>query len=393
MKLLFITPFYKPAHVYGGPTRSIPGLCEGLAQRGCEVEVMTTNANGEDKLNVETGQPIDQDGVPVTYFDQSTIRDQFFWSSDLRDACRRRVEEFDYVYVYGIWNYPAIAAGAACREKNVPYIISPRTGLMEWPLQQGWLRKKAYLWLFGYQYLEGAWAIHYTTEVEKRESEQLKFDVPGFVVPNCMDFSEFDQLPDAGYFRKRYGISEDAPLLLFLSRIEPRKGLELSFRAFARVRSNVPNAHFIVAGPGEEEYVQQLQELTVELGIGEATTFTGFVDAAERLEALVDANMFILTSYTENFAMAAVEAMASQTPVLLSEEVGVAKNADAVRAGISVPLEEDEITEYLGKVLSSPSLQEKMGRNGPSHVRSSYRPESVAEQMVQAIQQRREDSA
>jgi len=67
VKLLFVTPFYKPAHVYGGPTRSIPGLCEGLVQNGCEVEVMTTNANGEDKLDVETGRPIDQDGVPVTY--------------------------------------------------------------------------------------------------------------------------------------------------------------------------------------------------------------------------------------------------------------------------------------------------------------------------------------
>lgn len=376
--------------MYGGPTRSIPGLCEGLVQNGFEVEVMTTNANGEDKLDVETGRPIDQDGVPVTYFDQFTIRGQFFWSSDLRDACRRRVEEFDYVYVYGIWNYPAIAAGAACREKSVPYIVSPRTGLMKWPLQQGWFRKKVYLWLFGYQYLEGAWALHYTTEVEKRESEQLRFDVPGFVVPNCMDFSEFDQLPDAGHFRARYEISEEVPLVLFLSRIEPRKGLERSFRAFARVRSNVPNAHFIVAGPGEDEYVQKLQDLTVELGIDEATTFTGYVDAGERLEALVDADLFILTSHTENFAMAAVEAMAAETPVLLSEEVGVAKNADSARAGISVPLEDDEVTEALERILTSLSLQEEMGGNGPSHVRSSYRPESVAEQMIQAIQQRGE---
>nr|WP_272507959.1 glycosyltransferase [Salinibacter ruber] len=391
--MLFVTPFYKPAHVYGGPTRSIPGLCEGLVQNGCEVEVMTTNANGEDKLDVETGRPIDQDGVPVTYFDQFTIRDQFFWSSDLRDACRSRVEEFDYVYVYGIWNYPAIAAGAACREKSVPYIVSPRTGLMEWPLRQGWLQKKIYLWLFGYQYLEGAWAIHYTTEVEKRESEQLGFDVPGFVVPNCMDFSEFEQLPDARRFRIRYGISGDIPLLLFLSRIEPRKGLELSLRAFAQVRSNVPNAHFVVAGPGEDEYVQQLQELAVEFGIDEATTFTGYVDAAERLEALVDADVFILTSHTENFAMAAVEAMAAETPVLLSEEVGVAKNAHAAQAGISVSLEEDEITESLERFLTSPSLQEEMGRNGPIHVRSSYQPESVAQQLIEAIQQRREESA
>jgi glycosyltransferase involved in cell wall biosynthesis len=355
------------------------------------VEVMTTNANGEDKLDVETGRQIEKDGVPVTYFDQFMVWDQFFWSSALKEACRERVREFDVVYIYGVWSYPAIAAGAVCRQKGVPYIVSPRSSLMKWPLRRSWFRKQVYLRLLGDRYLRNTWAMHYTTDVEKKESEQLGFDVSGFVVPNCMDFSEFETLPESGRFRDRYGISADSPLVLFLGRIEPRKGLEFSLRALAQVKENVPDAHFAIAGPGEEDaYVNQLQELAMELGIDEATTFTGYVDSTERLEALVDANLFILTSHTENFAMAAVEAMASGTPVLLSEEVGVAENADSARAGISVPLEDDAITEALGKLLTSPSLQQELGSNGPSHVRSSYRPESVAEKMIQEIQRRRE---
>jgi glycosyltransferase involved in cell wall biosynthesis len=84
--------------------------------------------------------------------------------------------------------------------------------------------------------------------------------------------------------------------------------------------------------------------------------------------------------------MAAVEAMAAETPVLLSNEVGVAPAADQADAGISVPLDEDEITEALHQLLSDASVRERMAANGPNHVRSQYSPESVADQMVNEIQ-------
>jgi glycosyltransferase involved in cell wall biosynthesis len=385
MDFLFITPFYKPAYVYGGPTRSIPGLCEGLVKQGCTVEVFTTDANGETTLEVDTGQPVLKDGVRVTHFAHSRIAGRFFYSSGLRKACNEHVEEFDYVYVYGIWNYPAIAAGAACRRREVSYIVSPRTGLMQWPLQQGWLRKKLYLWLFGWRYLHGAWAMHYTTQVERKESEQTGVNTPGFVVPNCMDFSEFDILPGSGSWRRKVHVSSDAPLLLFLGRLEPRKGVGLSLRAFSRVKDEIPQAHFAIAGPGEEGYVRELKALASDLGITDAVTFTGYVDADERLEALVDADVFVLTSHTENFAMAAVEAMAAETPVLLSEEVGVAEKAEVADAGISVSLDEMEIADELGRLLESETLREKMGQNGPFHVRNTYSREAVGGQMIDAI--------
>ncbi len=385
MKLLFVTPFYKPAYVYGGPTRSIPGLCEGLAERDHTVEVFTTNANGEVSLDVKTGRPVQKDGVRVTHFSHSKVAGRFFYSSALRKACYDRVDEFDAVYIYGIWNYPAIAAGAACRQGNVRYIVSPRTGLMQWPLKQGWLQKRIYLWLFGWRYLNGAWALHYTTGVEQRQSEQAGVSPPGFVVPNPIDLSEFESLPPSGRFRNQLGLTSESPVLLFLGRLEPRKGIDLSLRAFARVRDRVPEAQFVIAGSGDDQYVQKLRALTEELSISDAVFFTGYVDATARLKALVDANAFVLTSHTENFAMAAVEAMATGTPVVLSEEVGVAESAEKAGAGIKVPLQADRIVNELSKVLGSSSLQEEMGRKGRAHVRRVYGRKAVAGQMIDAI--------
>lgn len=392
MKLLFVTPFYRPAYVYGGPTRSIPGLCEGLERQGHTVEVLTTNANGVDKLDVTPGRKVDVNGVPVTYYNQSTVGGRFFYAPELKRACGRQAPQFDVVYIYGVWNYPAIAAGSACREKEVPYIVSPRTGFMEWPMQQSWLQKQIYLQLFGWRYVQGAWVMHYTTEIEREESRQFGVETPGFVVPNCMNFAEFDELPEQGRFRSRLGLSDEDRLVLFLGRIEPRKGIELSMHALARVQESVPNAHFAIAGPGDDEYIDSLRQLSADLSIQEATTFTGYVDSDERLRALVDADVFILTSHTENFAMAAVEAMAAGTPVLLSDEVGVAPAVDEADAGVSVPLDKEKITEALHQLLHSASYRGRLASNGPGHVRSQYSPESVAARMVEEIRARKQSS-
>jgi glycosyltransferase involved in cell wall biosynthesis len=235
--------------------------------------------------------------------------------------------------------------------------------------------------------------MHYTTEIEREESRQFGVETPGFVVPNCMNFTEFDELPEQGRFRSRLGLSDQDRLVLFLGRIEPRKGVELSMHALARVQESIPDIHFAIAGPGDDEYIDSLHQLSADLGIQETTTFTGYVDSNERLRALVDADVFILTSHTENFAMAAVEAMAAGTSVLLSDEVGVAPAASEADAGVSVPLDEDKITEALHQLLTSVSFRERLASNGPGHVRSQYSPESVAARMVEEIRARKRSSA
>jgi glycosyltransferase involved in cell wall biosynthesis len=236
--------------------------------------------------------------------------------------------------------------------------------------------------------LDGAEAVHYTTEVEQRESEEIGIETPGLVVPNCMDFSEFDNLPERGRFRQRIGVHKEAPVLLFLGRLEPRKGIDISLRAFAAAKEDVPDAQFVIAGPGEEDYLQTLKQLAGNLGVEESTTFTGYVNVDERLEALVDADVFILTSHTENFAMAAVEAMAAKTPVLLSDQVGVAGGAATAGAGVSVPLEQDAIVRELRRLLYSPSMRDEMGGNGPRHVRRTYGQDAVASQLIRAVRER-----
>lgn len=397
MRLLFVTPYYKPAYVYGGPVRSIPSLCEALAQDGCEVSVYTTNAAGADaELDVPTASPVDVDGVDVTYFEQRSLgtglffsshRTNFFYAPELRRRCRDRIEQFDLAYIYSMWYYTSLAAGAECREASVPYVASPRTGLMKWPMQKGALKKKLYYYLFGKRHLEGAAAVHYTTMVERQESEDLGFSAPGLVVPNGVDFSEFDQLPLEGAFRRRLGLDDTTPLLLFLGRVQPRKGLDVTLDALAAVRQTLGDVQLAVVGPiDDDEYEQRLQDQIEALDLTDAVHFTGYLDGEARLHALVDADLFVLTSHTENFAMAAVEAMACEMPVLLSEHVGVAANAEAAGAGAVVSLDPTQTAEAMHSILSDPDRRREMGARGARHVRDLYTPSHVARQMKGAFQ-------
>lgn len=389
MRLLAVVPFYRPAYGFGGPVRSVPALCEALAERGHDVRVATTDAARTGRLDVVPGKEIEVEGVGVTYFRQLRVAGRLFLSPGLTAHLRRRVESFDLVYVYGIWPHPPLAAGAACRRRDVPYVVSPRTGLMRWPLRRRRWLKRLHLLLVGRRYLEGAAAMHYTTEQEREESEELGLDAPGFVVPNPVDLSEIEAYrrapaegpADDGFPADAFG---SGPTALFLGRLEPRKGLDLTLRALAAARRSVPDARLVVAGPDKRGHRRELEQLARELGVADAVTFTGYLGSRARLEALERADVFVLTSRSENFAVAAVEAMAMGRPALLTEGVGVAPPAAEAGAARVVAPEVEEVRRGLLELLSSGELRDEMGRAAREHARR-YEPARVATEMETAL--------
>lgn len=381
MRLLVVTPFYKPAFVYGGPARSIPSLCEGFAQLQTEVTVFTTNANGKQSLAVEPRKEIDVDGVKVHYF----LRDlpgSYFISSQLARACYRQTSYFDLVYVVSTWGFPFMPACDAARRANVPYVVSPRTAFMHDTWKSMFLKKGLYHCLFERMPLRSAAALHYTTELELQESKWLKLRPHPFIVPNPVTLDEFDQLPVKGLFRHKRGISTDCRLILFLGRIEQRKGLDKAVRAFSQVVDVFPFARLVIAGPEEDKYQGELQAISQQLGVHEQVIFTGYLNANERLEALADADLSILTSYSENFGMAIVEAMACSLPVVVSDRVGIADMIDKEQAGIVTPLDPGAIATALLRLMSDPELARSMGASGSRAVRQRYTPSAVAQHML-----------
>ena len=124
MRVLYISSVYKPAYVYGGPARSVPSLCEGLAESGADIEVLTTNAHRRTRLDVPLNRRLEVDGVPVTYF--PIVGERYFHAPALVDAVRDQIHRFDIVEIDALFSSLLEPVARVCREAGAPYVVPPR---------------------------------------------------------------------------------------------------------------------------------------------------------------------------------------------------------------------------------------------------------------------------
>lgn len=383
MRILFVAPFYEPAFVYGGPARSLPSLCRALVGAGAQVSVFTTDANGAERLDVATDRPVELGGVSVRYFRRLWGR-HFFYSPGLARAIREQLANFDLLHCYAIWTYPSLVAASACSAGRVPRIESLRGALMPWCLHHNYWKKAPYLALIERSRLNRAAAIHCTDEIEKQSLEELGLKAPAFVVPNPVEWAEFQDLPRKGSLRSQLALPAGAPLSVFQGRLSRVKGVELALEAFAQVARQCPGAHFAIAGPDEDGTGQRARQQAARLGLGGCVSFLGMLNGEARLAALADADLFVLTSYSENFGMAAAEALAAGVPVLLSDRVGIAQCVAGAGAGVVVGLQPAQIAQAWMALLRNCAGLRAMGERGAWLVRTQFDAGSVARQMLDA---------
>jgi glycosyltransferase involved in cell wall biosynthesis len=386
MRILCITPFYRPSYIYGGPTRSIPALCEGLVDLGCNVSVYSTNANGSGNLQVQPGKIYDNDGVSTSYFSRNLTYPGYFFSRDLARACHDNAHLYDLLYINANWVYPLIPGCRAALNAGVPYVIAPRTAFMRKTWNFGFPKKAIYHLTTERRLVNKAAAVHYTTDLEYVESSWLHLRPEAIVIPNTVDFREFENLPPRGQFRQKHQIASETKFVLYLGRIEPRKGLELTIQSFADTIKNGDEAVLVLAGPEKRDYAQDLGHLCATLGITNRVHFIGYLDSTERLKALRDADIFILTSHAENFGMALVEAMALQLAPIISDQVGISSDIAAASAGIVVPLNARKISQSLSELLNNDDLRRSYGQKAAKFARDIYRAEKVAGAMLREFE-------
>jgi glycosyltransferase involved in cell wall biosynthesis len=385
MKLLVVSPFYKPAYEFGGPARSVPLLCEAMANLGVEVTVFTTNAQGDHSLPVEPNLPMMIDDVQVTYFERD-ILNRYFYSRKLAHACTQHAKDFDSIYIVSNWGYPLIPICRAAQKHTIPYIVSPRTAFMRTTWTGKYLKKMAYHQLVERSLINGAQALHYTSPLEMDESAWLRLKPVPWINPNPVDLSEIEHMPPRGTWRKARGIPDETRLILYLGRIEARKGIDLTLEAFAKIAHLEKDVVLVLAGPDEDNYVSLLQALCQEYELIDRVIFTGYLDSQTRLAALADADIFVLTSRAENFGVAVVEAMAAGIPVLVSNFVGLAPTIEGSKVGLVTSLDSDDIARKLMQLLASQDLRSAFGRQARIVANVNYSPTQVARTMLEYLE-------
>ena len=390
MRLLVVTPSYWPATVLGGPVFSLHTLNKALARKGIDVTVYTTNVRI--KRKVIPDQETRLGGVKITYFSFTSFFEflaptGWQYSVPMRKALQRNIKNFDLVYILSVWNYPVIMAASICRGFNKPYIISPRGLLYPETLGKKPVKKGLYYNLLAKKYIQGAAGIHYTTHEEAENChDRLKLRNKALVVPNGLDLSEFSGLPAKDEIRRRYPELAGKTVLLFLGRINWKKGLDILIKAYGRIAKERSDTHLLIVG-GDDGYKNRAEGLIRDLGLKERATFAGALSGREKLAAYAGSDIFVLPSYSENFGMSVVEAMASGLPVVISDKVGIYKEVKDNNAGIIVRTDAGSVYNGIIKLLDDEALGKEIAQNGKVLVKEYFDIDKAADKMIAAYEE------
>lgn len=360
MNLLFVTPSYKPAFVYGGPTVSVSELAESLVHIGHKVTVYTTTANGQSELDVPLGVPVCNNGVTVYYFRRIT-GDHTHVSPALWLHFARTHRQFHQVHLHSWWSFLILGTALVCRLANRRYILSPRGMLGDYSFTHQHGTVKRYLHkLVGKPLLRHS-ILHATTALEWRDCMKVQGNWKGFIAHNIISLPEVQPT-------QRDSI-HDYLVVGFLSRIDPKKGLELLFEALAQVSFPF---RLLIAGSGDAVYIASLKALSDRLGIAESIEWCGWMEGMEKFRFLRSVDLFVLPSYNENFAIVVTESLAVGTPVLVSKQVGLADYVQEKGLGWVCAVEVNAIRNDLVAINAATDARRQIAARAPEFISKDF---------------------
>jgi len=281
------------------------------------------------------------------------------------------IRDVDFIILHALYSFPVLIGYLLARWFHKPYGLWPHGVFAPIQRQISPRKKKIYCGLIARAIMDNASVIFYSSTGEREEARSLNFQAPSVIVPHGLNFEDFVNLPPYGTFRSRYMAGHSGPLVLFLSRINLKKGLDILSRAFALVLDRLPNARLAIVGSSDPpQFEAQVKSWIRESRISDYVVMPGFLVEEERMQAFADADVFVLPSHAENFGFAVFEAMASRIPVVLSNTLDYAKEVDSHNAGISVPRDPQAFADAIVRVLTDKDLHQKMGQNGFNLVRT-----------------------
>ncbi|AFH49124.1 Glycosyltransferase [Ignavibacterium album JCM 16511] len=284
--------------------------------------------------------------------------------------------ECDIFHGNGLWQYPVHKMTSIAIKKNKPYIISPHGMLEPWALNKSKWKKQLSLYLYQYDDLVKANCIHATSIMETRNIRKLGFINPIAVIPNGINLSEFPV--------KEHSNSKEIRTILFLSRIHPKKGIELLIEALTKIEKSLRRSWQIeIVGNGDVKYIKELQKLIIRYNFTDEIKILSPKFGKEKIAAYHNADLFVLPTYSENFGMVVVEALACGVPVITTKGAPW-EELNTHNAGWWIDIGVEPLVQALTEAMKLSDIErKKMGLNGRKLVEENYSIESVAQKMIQ----------
>lgn len=343
---------------YGGPAK-VAELCEALAERGNRVEIATTNIDGPFDLDAPIGVPVEQRGCAVTYFQVRWPRAPAT-APGLVPWLRTHVCDFDVLHVHGLYLFPTLASTFVARRSQVPYVHQPHGALTAYHRAHHPARKALYEALFERRNLRCAAAVRYDSQRERDEALARNFP-RGVVIP-----------PGTPTPPPRSREERVPGRIVFLGRLSAKKGVDILLEALPLVIPAAPTAHLVVAGPDDEGVAEQLRERARVLGVADRLTLLGLVTGQEKVDLLCTASVLAAPSIDESFGATVTEAMAVETPVIVTRGIPIHEQIEREAAGLVVDRTPPAVAAGITRILTDATLAANLGKNGRLLVESEY---------------------
>jgi glycosyltransferase involved in cell wall biosynthesis len=358
---------------YAGGSGQLMNIARGLKKLGHTVAFVTTDANvySHDKeqtkqynqikkqLQEANEKIITVDDVSVLPI-HTTIPKLGLFCPNASNIGKNIIPQYDLVHVFNWYYHLAIVFTKIAHQEKIPFIFSAAGGLQEKAKElkkrQKWVVDK----LFTNKMIQNSTILHSVGDLETKSYVNSGASPKKIVrIDHGIDLEDFIIKKESGIIEK-WGL-KDQSFILFLSRINQKKGIELLINSYKKIRSN-NEVFLIIAGSGEENYIKKLKNLVLKLGLENSIKFTGFVTEDEKLQLLDKSIFFILTSHSDVHPIAVQDALAMGKPVIVTKECDYPEVSE-YNAGFEVDPTIESISEAIEKILSNKSKIQTLSKN------------------------------
>lgn len=298
----------------GGPAVSVTSLAKALTEHQIDSHLWTLNyPNCGEQLKAAN---VHLHSYPATFLSRHFRGWQLAACQELHQLARN---ELSIIHNHGVWMFPNFYARQAAQQSNLPLVISPRGMLEAWSLKRSRGRKWLAWQMYERENLSRATLFHATSEMEVNSIRQLGFSQPIALIPNGVTMPAIEQLPPRSTLSSQFPELADKRWLLFLSRLHPKKGIDLLLQVWKHLEAEFSDWQLVIAGPDLIGYQANLLSLVETLDLQHRVTFTGMLSGAAKVAALGNADLFVLPSHSENFGIAVAESLSYGVPVITTQ--------------------------------------------------------------------------
>lgn len=380
MKILHVIPYFVPAWDYGGPLQACYWLSRQLIARGHEVVVYTTDTlNAKNRIR-ESEEVID--GIKIRRFKNLSNTIAYAHNISIPPgmflAVKKEIKNFDIIHMHEYRTVQNLFFHHYAQKYAIPYVLQAQGSVPRTMGKEG--LKYIYDWLWGYKLLKDASKLIAVTETEIGQYHNMGVCEDKIeIVPNGIDASLFENLPSRGEFRKKYGLTDNQKIILYLGRIHKIKGLDLLVKAFAGMTKELGDTKLVVVGP-DDGYLPALKELIKKLKIEETVLYIGPLYGRDKLEAYIDSDVYVLPSIYEILGITILEACACSIPVIVTDRCGIANMIDG-QAGLVVPCNKEQLQKALQRMLSNNKMRQELGEGGKVLVHEQFAYSKIVEKL------------